>query len=74
MSEDIDIVGEIRRHLQRDPFEPFVVVMASGDRYAIEEAEGAPVGRSTLVIFTRREAGHKVLRLSQVSSVEFSGA
>ena len=74
MSEELDIVGEIRRHLDREPFEPFVIVMASGDRYELEPDGVAAVMRSVMMIAPPRGGGHKLLRLSQFSSVEFSGA
>jgi len=73
MSEEIDIIGEINQHLEREPFEPFIVVMASGDRYAIEDPNGATVGRRTIAIVPPRSEGHKLLRISPISSVEFSG-
>lgn len=72
MSEEIDIVGEIERHLRREPFDPFVIVMASGDRYTIDGTRWFAVGRSVLLVVEPRD-GHKLLRLSQISSVEFSG-
>ena len=73
MSEEIDIVGDIKRHLEREPFEPFVVVMASGDRYVIEAPDRTMVGRSVMLAVAS-SGGHMLLRLSQISSVEFSGA
>jgi len=73
MSEAMDIVGEIERHLRRDPFEPFVVVMSSGDRYAVEIPDRTVVGRSVIVVVPLGD-GHNLRRLSQISSVEFTGS
>jgi hypothetical protein len=57
-------------HLKhRDPFNPFRIVMASGDKYLIEDPDGLAVASSQLHYYPRFGMGVH-LRINQVVAVE----
>ena len=57
-------------HLKRqEPFRPFHVVMARGDRYLIEDPDALAVARSHLHYYPRTGMGIH-MRLAQVVAVE----
>ena len=64
-----DTIIHFRR---RDPFVPFRVVMASGDRYLIDEPDALAVATSQLHYYPRSGMGIH-LRLNQVAAVEEDG-
>jgi hypothetical protein len=60
-------------HLKRqDPFVPFVIVMASGDRYRIENPDALAVATSQLHYYPRSGNGIHI-RLNQIVAVEEDG-
>ena len=62
------------RHLKRsDPFVPFRIVMASGDRYAIEDPDALAIASSQLHYYPRSGMGVH-LRLNQIVAVEEQSA
>ncbi len=69
MSEEINLKDEIVRLLDREPFVPFVVVMASGDRYEVTDPHAVALGQNVLIIVPPRST-HVFMRWNQVSSVE----
>ena len=70
MAEQIDIRTEIVKLLEQEPFVPFTIVMASGDKYHVADAHAAAIGQVAVIVVPPRGAGHNVLRLSQISSLE----
>jgi hypothetical protein len=60
-------------HLKRqEPFLPFVIVMASGDRYRIENPDALAVAASQLHYYPRSGMGIH-MRLNQIEAVEEPG-
>lgn len=70
MSEDISVKTEILKLRERAPFVPFEIVMSSGDRYRVAEANELVVGTEAIVVLSVQRARHCTLRFNQVSSVE----
>jgi hypothetical protein len=69
MSEAIGIKDEIFRRLEREPFEPFQIVLASGDRYEVTNPHLLAVGESVVHVMLPRSDAYHVLRLSQVTAI-----
>ncbi|HSI35803.1 MAG: hypothetical protein ACAI43_10080 [Phycisphaerae bacterium] len=63
---------EIQRLTSRDPLLPFVIVMNSGDRYPVTDADVVLLQESLLLIVRSRPARQDVLRLTEISSLEVS--
>ena len=40
------MIADVRRHLEARPFEPFTIVLSSGDRYPVLTQDHASVGPS----------------------------
>jgi len=60
-------------HLKRqDPFLPFLIVMASGDRYRIENPDAMAIAASQLHYYPRSGMGVH-MRLNQIVAVEANG-
>jgi len=58
------------KHLKRcEPFIPFQIVMTSGDRYLIENADALAISASQLHYYPRTGSGVH-LRINQISAVE----
>jgi hypothetical protein len=58
------------KHLKRqEPFTPFHIVMASGDRYLIEHPDGLAIATSQLHYYPRAGIGVH-LRINQIAAVE----
>ena len=70
MSEQIDIKTEILKFIDADPFVPFVIVMASGDRYLIEDPDALAIAKSQLHYYPPRSSNAVHMRINQISSVE----
>jgi hypothetical protein len=64
-----DVIIHLRR---RDPFVPFEIVMASGDRYVIDEPDALAIATSQLHYYPRNGLGIH-MRLNQIASVEEPG-
>ena len=69
MAEEISVIGEIVKQLDRVPFQPFTIVMNSGERYEVTWNHQVAVGRDTLILL-RLEATSVYMRSNQISSVE----
>jgi hypothetical protein len=60
-------------HLKRqDPFAPFLIVMASGDRYQINDPDALAIASTQLHYYPRSGMGIH-LRINQIASVEEEG-
>jgi hypothetical protein len=62
----LDTIRDLRK---REPFVPFEIVMASGDRYLIDNPDGLAVGTTQLHYYPRSGMGIH-LRLNQIVAVE----
>ena len=65
----IDTIKHLKR---RDPFTPFQIVMASGDRYLIENPDALAISSSQLHYYPRTGMGVH-LRINQIAVVEEPG-
>jgi hypothetical protein len=61
-----DTIIHFRR---RDPFVPFRIVMASGDRYLIDEPDALAIATSQIHYYPRSGLGIH-MRLNQIAAVE----
>jgi hypothetical protein len=60
-------------HLKRkEPFSPFRIVMASGDRYVIENPDALAIASTQLHYYPRSGMGIH-MRLNQIAAVEEPG-
>ena len=65
----IDAIMHLKR---RDPFMPFSIVMASGDRYLIENPDALAIATSQLHYYPRSGMGIH-MRINQIVTVEVNG-
>ena len=70
--EEIPLTEELQRLAQADPFTPFVIIMASGERYEIGEADTLVLGRHVISLFSYRKAWY-LLRPNQISEIAVPG-
>jgi hypothetical protein len=62
----LDTIRSLKR---KDPFNPFRIVMASGDRYLIENPDALAIAASQLHYYPRSGMGIH-MRLNQITAVE----
>ena len=62
----LDTIRQLKR---KEPFSPFRIVMASGDRYLIENPDALAIASAQLHYYPRSGMGIH-LRLNQISAVE----
>jgi hypothetical protein len=72
-SEDVTTIDTIRDLKNREPFVPFRIVMASGDRYRIDDPDALAIGSSQLFYYPRQTGAGIHLRASQITVVEENG-
>jgi hypothetical protein len=68
--EDVTTLDTIRDLKNREPFERFRIVMASGDRYLVDDPDALAIGSSQLFLYPRQRSGGVHLRLNQIVAVE----
>lgn len=56
--------------LHREPFQPFRIVLTSGDRYDIVNPDLVAVGRTQITVYAPRSDRFSVLRLNQLAALE----
>jgi len=56
--------------LDREPFQPFRIVLTSGDRFEIENPHLVAVGRTQVTIYPPRSDRFAMLRLNQIAAIE----
>lgn len=71
--KESSFLEEIREFHERNPFEPFVIVMNSGERYAIEAPANFAFGKSRVYYALPASDRLVIMRLSQISSIELAG-
>jgi len=69
MAEEINLRDEIITLLDREPFMPFRIVMASGDKYEVTDPHRLALGQNLMILLPPRST-HVMMRLNQVSAVE----
>ena len=69
MAEEESTIDTIRDLKRREPFVSFWIVMASGDRYTIDDPDALAIGGSQLHYYPRAGMGIH-LRTNQVAVVE----
>ena len=65
-----NILDSIRELKGRDPFSPFAIVMASGDRYVVEQAENLVEMKTEFFYAFPKSDRFVLMRMNQISSVE----
>jgi hypothetical protein len=65
------MIADVRHFLESGPFEPFVIVTSSGNRYRIPSADNATINsqRSRVVVWFDHESGVIISGL-QIASVK----
>jgi hypothetical protein len=71
VAEEIDIIGEIEKALDRRPFQPFVIVVSSGDRYEVTGRHQVAVGRQVVIILPP-DSTSIYLRANQLVAIELA--
>ena len=71
MAEDISITEEIEKALDRRPFQPFSIVVSSGDRYEVTGRHQVAVGKQVVIILPP-DSTSVYLRTNQVVAVELA--
>ena len=71
MAEEIDIVSEIGKALDRRPFVPFAVVATSGDRYEVAGLHQVALGKQVVIILPPDQTSI-YLRTNQLVAVELA--
>ena len=69
MAEEESTLDTIRDLKRRDPYAPFNIVMAGGDRYVIEDSDALAIGTTQLHYYPRTGMGIH-LRFNQITVVE----
>jgi hypothetical protein len=67
--EDIDFEGELKKALDREPFNPVTIVLTSGGRYEISDPWQVAIGASTVIVLPPRSP-HVIFRKNQIVAVE----
>ena len=67
----MQVIADVRQFLQSGPFEPFVIVTSSGNRYRVPSADHATINpqRSRVVVWFDDESGVIISGL-HIASVE----
>ena len=65
MAEEVSFETEIMDRLNNEPFQPFALTAASGERYEINNQDELAVGSSTITVY-RQPSGFVVVRKSQL--------
>jgi hypothetical protein len=69
MAEEISIIDELKRLIDRTPFQPYVITLSSGERFDITERHQVAVGTSVVIVLPPNQASI-YLRSNQITSVQ----
>jgi hypothetical protein len=69
MAEEIRFENELNGLLDREPFVPFTIVLASGDRYKVTGSRQVAIGENVIVIVPPKST-HVFFRKNQIVGVE----
>lgn len=64
------MIESIRELLERDPFQPFHIVLTSGDRFEVVDPHLLAIGESLLFYYYPRSDRFAFIRLNQVAAVD----
>ena len=64
------MLDTIRDMLEREPFQPFHIVLTSGERYDVTDPHLVAWGRTQITVYTSRSDRFAILRVSQITAVE----
>jgi hypothetical protein len=67
---EINVVDSIRELKEREPFEPFRIVVASGDKYTIENGGNLVEMRTQFFYVNPKTDQFVFIRMNQIVSVE----
>jgi hypothetical protein len=70
--EEISLLDELRRLADADPFAPFTIVMASGERYDVDPTDTLAFARNVIYLFAHRK-GLSLLRPNQITEAVVPG-
>ena len=62
--------NDILELINREPFEAFRIVLASGEGFEVSNPNLVAMGETTMHIYLPRSDRYAILRLNQVTSVE----
>ena len=65
MAEELGFEDELNSRINREPFEPFEMIITSGDRFTIDARVQVAVGRGTITLYHPR-SGATIIRKSQL--------
>ncbi len=68
--EELTVLDTIRDLKVREPFDPFRIVMTSGDKYLIEDAENLIFMKSQLLYVFPRSDKFVFMRMNKITAVE----
>jgi hypothetical protein len=72
-SEHLSLLQNIRELKRHEPFAPFLIVMASGDKYRIENGENLVEMRTEFFYATPGSDQFVLIRMNQIVAVERLG-
>ena len=64
------MLDEIKELLDRDPFVPFRIVLASGDAYEVSNPHLVAIGKTMIHVMRPRSNRYDILRQNQITAVE----
>ncbi len=64
------MLEDIEELLSKLPFEPFRIVISSGDKYAVSNPHNVAIGKSKLSYFFPRSDHWVFIRLNQITAIE----
>ncbi len=71
--DELGVLKVVRELRLRQPFNPFKIVMGSGESYVVENSELLAIGQSQLIYCRPHSDNVVYLRLNQISEVEDLG-
>ena len=69
MAEEISIIDELKKLIDRTPFQAYVITLSSGERFEITERHQVAVGSSVVVVLPPNQTSI-YLRSNQITSVQ----
>jgi hypothetical protein len=69
MAEEISFIGEIHKLLDRDPFQPFTIVLNSGDRHEVTDPHQLALGETVAILIPKKSTSVH-MRSNQIVGVE----
>jgi hypothetical protein len=69
MAEQISFIDEMHRLLDREPFQPFTIVLNSGNRYEVSDPHQLALGESVAILIPKKSTSI-YMRSNQIVAVE----